>query len=179
MKQTDKLFSFWSALCICLLLSLPLRAQVPATLNATLDDYKYPYEVKYLPVSVEGEQYKMDYMDVPPARKVANPPAVLLLHGKNFFGAYWGQTIKFLSEKRLPGYCAGPDWLWEVREAGDILFLSPVGGEYKTAFTAPGCTAGGGGGALDGRHAGYAFCAAVPGNDNEAGAGEPDWAGRL
>ncbi|MFD3001574.1 alpha/beta fold hydrolase [Pontibacter toksunensis] len=98
MKQTDKLFRFWNALSICLLLSLPLQAQVPATLNATLDEYKYPYEVKYLPVSVEGEQYRMAYMDVPPAKKVPNPPAVMLLHGKNFFGAYWGQTIKYLSE---------------------------------------------------------------------------------
>ncbi|WP_246000827.1 alpha/beta fold hydrolase [Pontibacter diazotrophicus] len=98
MEKMNKTIRSISALCVCWLLCLPLMAQVPATLNATMDGYDYPYEVKHLPVSVEGEQYEMAYMDVPPARQVQNPQAVMLLHGKNFFGAYWGQTIKFLAD---------------------------------------------------------------------------------
>lgn len=72
--------------------------QVPASLNATLDGYKYPYEVKYFEAEVEGQKYKMAYMDVAPAKQMQNPQAVLLLHGKNFMGAYWRQTIQFLSD---------------------------------------------------------------------------------
>lgn len=90
-----------SVLLLLLMSSLRVHAQtqqVPETLNATLDSYNYPYEVKYLPVNMEGDKYRMAYMDVAPARQGQNPQAVLLLHGKNFFGAYWGQTIKFLSE---------------------------------------------------------------------------------
>lgn len=85
---------------LSLLLALPLlaQAQQKTVYNATLDGYTYPYEVQYFPVQVEGEKYKMAYMDVAPAKKVQNPQTVMLLHGKNFLGAYWGQTIKFLSE---------------------------------------------------------------------------------
>ncbi|GHA78839.1 alpha/beta fold hydrolase [Pontibacter akesuensis] len=85
-------------LLLTCLLCLSAQAQIPKTLNATLDGYKYPYEVKYFEAEVEGEKYKMAYMDVAPTRQVQNPQTVLLLHGKNFFGAYWGQTIKFLTE---------------------------------------------------------------------------------
>ena len=75
-----------------------LLAQVPATLNATLEGYKYPYEVKYLNLTLEGQPVKMAYMDVAASNGSSNAPAVMLLHGKNFFGAYWRQTIDFLSK---------------------------------------------------------------------------------
>ncbi|WP_276497285.1 alpha/beta fold hydrolase [Pontibacter litorisediminis] len=86
---------------ICLLLSLgytQAQQQVPSSLNATLDGYKYPFEVKYYDVAVEGQTYKMAYMDVAPAKQVQNPPVVLLLHGKNFMGAYWRETIRRLAD---------------------------------------------------------------------------------
>lgn len=73
-------------------------AQVPNTLNATLDGYKYPHAVQYFDVTVEGVTYKMAYMDVAPKNKAAQAPAVLLLHGKNFMGAYWRETIDFLTD---------------------------------------------------------------------------------
>lgn len=66
--------------------------------NATLDAYKYPYPVKHFEVSIEGQSYKMAYMDVAPEKKVQNPQTVLLLHGKNFIGAYWVATIKYLTK---------------------------------------------------------------------------------
>jgi pimeloyl-ACP methyl ester carboxylesterase len=37
-------------------------------------------------------------MDVQPAKN-PNGRTVVLLHGKNFWGAYWGDTIKFLTER--------------------------------------------------------------------------------
>ncbi|PRY11210.1 pimeloyl-ACP methyl ester carboxylesterase [Pontibacter ummariensis] len=85
----------WVLLCLC----LGVQAQVPKTLNATLEGYAYPYEVKFFPVSVEGEKYRMAYMDVQPTGQVQNPQTVVLLHGKNFLGAYWEETIRFLTNK--------------------------------------------------------------------------------
>ena len=71
-------------------------AQLQPTLNATLDGYEYPFPVKILPLKLEGQSLRMAYMDVPATAK-ANGRTVVLLHGKNFFGAYWRETIKTLS----------------------------------------------------------------------------------
>jgi len=85
---------FFFALC-CLLLTTAASAQ-PAVLNATLDGYEYPYPVKVLPLTLERQTLRMAYMDVPAAGK-ANGRTAVLLHGKNFFGAYWRETIKTLT----------------------------------------------------------------------------------
>ena len=68
----------------------------PASLNATLDGYEYPFPVRQLPLKLEGQTLRMAYMDVPASAK-ANGRTVVLLHGKNFFGAYWRETIKALT----------------------------------------------------------------------------------
>ena len=73
------------------------NSQVPATLNITLDGYEYPYPVKYLPLKLEHQALRMAYMDVPASGK-ANGRTVILLHGKNFFGAYWRGTIQALTK---------------------------------------------------------------------------------
>ncbi|QDA62278.1 alpha/beta fold hydrolase [Hymenobacter jejuensis] len=73
-------------------------AQTPASLNATLDRYEYPFPVSFLPLKLEGQAIRMAYMDVP-ASGNANGRTVLLLHGKNFYGAYWRETIKQLTSK--------------------------------------------------------------------------------
>lgn len=92
------LYKICAVIMLLLLSDNFVQAQQQQTYNATLDGYDYPYEVKKLPVSVEGEKYQMAYMDVAPAKKAQNPQTVMLLHGKNFFGAYFGQTIKILSD---------------------------------------------------------------------------------
>ena len=71
-------------------------ATVPTMLNATLDGYAYPYPVRHLPLRLEGQRLQMAYMDVAPTAK-ANGRTVLLLHGKNFFGAYWRGTVQALT----------------------------------------------------------------------------------
>ncbi len=63
-------------------------------LDITLDNYQYPYEVSYLSLDVQRQKLKMAYMDVKPANY--NGENVLLLHGKNFNGAYWATTIRAL-----------------------------------------------------------------------------------
>ena len=65
-------------------------------LGTALEGFAYPYPVHYISLLVQNEHVRMAYMDVRPAR--ANGKTVLLLHGKNFFGAYWERTIRFLSE---------------------------------------------------------------------------------
>ncbi|GAA3927037.1 alpha/beta hydrolase [Hymenobacter algoricola] len=71
-------------------------AAQPNPLNATLDGYAYPFPVQVLPLKLEGQNLRMAYMDVPAAAK-ANGRTVVLLHGKNFFGAYWHETIRTLA----------------------------------------------------------------------------------
>lgn len=73
-----------------------VHAEELPPLSITLEGYPSPYPVAYLPLVIEGQDLKMAYMDVAP-QGVANGKVVVLLHGKNFFGAYWKDTVAFLS----------------------------------------------------------------------------------
>lgn len=66
------------------------------SLDATLSNYEYPFEVKYFNFKSQNQDLKMAYMDVLPQK--SNGKNVLLLHGKNFNGAYWKQTATELSK---------------------------------------------------------------------------------
>ncbi len=65
-------------------------------LDVNLQNYQYPYPVKFITLKIQGEDLRMAYMDVKPAN--ANGHTVMLLHGKNFNGAYWRQTANVLSD---------------------------------------------------------------------------------
>jgi len=64
-------------------------------LDAELTNYQYPFEVRFLNLNSQNDHLKMAYMDVKP--KTANGKTIMLLHGKNFNGAYWERTAKDLS----------------------------------------------------------------------------------
>ncbi|AZB08064.1 alpha/beta hydrolase [Chryseobacterium sp. G0162] len=66
-------------------------------LDAMLSEYQYPYEVHFKDLKSQDNNLKMAYMDVKPQK--GNGKTILLLHGKNFNGAYWERTAKDLSEK--------------------------------------------------------------------------------
>ncbi len=66
-------------------------------LDAELTNYQYPYTVHFLSFKSQNNDLKMAYMDVKP--KVSNGKAIVLLHGKNFNGAYWEKTARDLSDK--------------------------------------------------------------------------------
>lgn len=68
----------------------------PQGYDRALSGYAYPHEVKYLPLEVQDQHLRMAYMDVQPPKP--NGGVVLLLHGKNFSGAYWARTAARLSE---------------------------------------------------------------------------------
>lgn len=65
-----------------------------------LEEVAYPYPVRFYTLSVNSRAERMAYMDVAPASgATANAPTVVLLHGKNFWGAYWQETINVLSKQ--------------------------------------------------------------------------------
>ncbi|MDQ1802692.1 alpha/beta hydrolase [Chryseobacterium sp. CKR4-1] len=66
-------------------------------LDAMLTNYQYPFEVHFIALNTQNQHLKMAYMDVKP--KEPNGKVIMLLHGKNFNGAYWEQTAKDLSAK--------------------------------------------------------------------------------
>ncbi len=72
-------------------------AQQPSItpLDMDLTNYQYPYPVQFISLNIQGEALKMAYMDVKPSN--ANGHVVMLLHGKNFNGAYWRETAKILA----------------------------------------------------------------------------------
>ena len=62
-----------------------------------LEGFAYPYPVSLFPVSNDGEQLKMAYMDVG-ASGQPNGRTVVLLHGRNFPSSYWAPVIKTLAD---------------------------------------------------------------------------------
>jgi pimeloyl-ACP methyl ester carboxylesterase len=68
-------------------------------LGIALDELEYPYPVQFLPLQIEGRDVRMAFMDVPPRdQSAAARHTVLLLHSKNFWGAYWRDTIRVLTD---------------------------------------------------------------------------------
>jgi pimeloyl-ACP methyl ester carboxylesterase len=61
-----------------------------------LEGFPYPYPVNMLPLTNDGEQVRMAYMDVAPAQP--NGRTVVLLHGRNFPSSYWAPVIKTLTD---------------------------------------------------------------------------------
>jgi len=63
--------------------------------SITYDEVPYPYPVSYLPLTMYGQDVRMAYMDIPPAGP-PNGRVVVLLHGMNFGGFYFGGPIELL-----------------------------------------------------------------------------------
>src|SRR5216684_700768 len=61
-----------------------------------LEGFAYPYPVSLLPLTNDGEQVRMAYMDVTPAQP--NGRIVVLLHGRNFPSSYWAPVIRTLTD---------------------------------------------------------------------------------
>lgn len=85
---------------LAVLCATAAAAQQPALepLGISLEGYPYPHPVQFLPLTLEGQDVRMAYMDVKPTAK-ANGRTLLLLHGKNFFGGYWASTIQVLTAR--------------------------------------------------------------------------------
>lgn len=81
---------------ILLVLPLLISAQNSKLQNLDVDlsTVKYPFDVHFLNLHVQEQDLKMAYMDIQPSKP--NHKCVVLLHGKNFNGAYWETTIREL-----------------------------------------------------------------------------------
>jgi pimeloyl-ACP methyl ester carboxylesterase len=81
----------------------------------------YPHPVLYHSFNLEGQDVRMAYMDVRPSG-TANGKSVVLLHGMNFFGEAWTETIAILSKE---GYrVIVPDQIGYGRSSKPILHYS-------------------------------------------------------
>lgn len=78
-----------------LLLFMLFSSAAFAQQDILLSTYIYPYPVNFLELNSQHQQLKMAYMDIKPQQP--NGKVVVLLHGKNFNGAYWKTTIQALT----------------------------------------------------------------------------------
>jgi pimeloyl-ACP methyl ester carboxylesterase len=95
---------------VVLLIALGSAFLVPATISAqsaaaavaapadikpgsiTCEDVPYPYPSNYLPLTLYGQDVRMAFMDVAPLGQ-PNGHTVVLFHGNNFAGFYFGNVI--------------------------------------------------------------------------------------
>src|SRR6478752_2433964 len=63
--------------------------------SITCEDVPYPFPTSYLPLTLYGQDVRIAFMDVAPAA-AANGHTVVLLHGNNFAGFYFGGPIDAL-----------------------------------------------------------------------------------
>jgi pimeloyl-ACP methyl ester carboxylesterase len=67
-----------------------------ATYGPELEGFAYPHPLRHYSFSSQGSNMQMAYMDVAPTG-AANGKTAVLMHGKNFCGATWEQSIAVLS----------------------------------------------------------------------------------
>src|SRR5262249_39422790 len=66
--------------------------------SITCEDFPYPYPISYLPLTLYGQDVRIAFMDVPPLGS-PNGHTVVLLHGNNFAGFYFGGPIDALRKE--------------------------------------------------------------------------------
>jgi pimeloyl-ACP methyl ester carboxylesterase len=98
MKRACLLFAFLSLVLACSHKTIETKATPsPQGLNAELTNYQYPFPVGFYKFSAQGQDLKMAYMDLKPAQTAQD--TIVLLHGKNFNGAYFAQLANALVVK--------------------------------------------------------------------------------
>jgi pimeloyl-ACP methyl ester carboxylesterase len=97
------------------------------SLGANLERFAYPYPLHWFETRAAGVPVRMAYMDVAPMG-TANGRVAILLHGKNFCAATWGDTAKTLAAR---GYrVIVPD------QIGFCKSSKPAGYQYSVAALA-------------------------------------------
>lgn len=82
---------------LTLSLFIPAQNNQLQKLDINLSNVDYPFEVHFLKLQIQNHNLQMAYMDV--RSSLPNLKNIVLLHGKNFNGAYWGTTIRALVDK--------------------------------------------------------------------------------
>lgn len=76
--------------------AVPAFAQTAPT-GANLERFDYPFPLRWFETRSQGANVKMAYMDIAPDG-TANGETAVLLHGKNFCAATWGETATALAK---------------------------------------------------------------------------------
>ncbi|MGN7437558.1 MAG: alpha/beta fold hydrolase [Alcanivorax sp.] len=92
-----KITQFFAVFLFFAVYSVQSSAQEHKKYGPHLEGFSYPYPASDYAFTSQGQNLKMGFMDVSPKLK-SNGKTVVLLHGKNFCGATWEQTIAFLSK---------------------------------------------------------------------------------
>ncbi|MGJ0192716.1 alpha/beta fold hydrolase [Pantoea sp. RRHST58] len=86
---------------LALFASITLFSAAPAVAaplyGEQLEGFRYPFPLERFNFSSQQQPLSMGYMDVKPTSH-ANGQTVVLLHGKNFCGATWEESIRALSQ---------------------------------------------------------------------------------
>lgn len=90
-----KIRNVFSLLLSGAVLTLHAQQEKPVPYDALLSEAQYPFPVHYKSINNQKQHLKMAYMDLKPEQP--NGETIVLLHGKNFNGAYWEETAKALS----------------------------------------------------------------------------------
>jgi pimeloyl-ACP methyl ester carboxylesterase len=69
-----------------------------ADLGPNLENYDYPWAVSQFEIDEPQGTVSMAYMDIAPTDDITDAPVAVLLHGKNFCGAYWQDTAQALAD---------------------------------------------------------------------------------
>ena len=86
--------------------------------SITCEDVPYPFPTSYLPLTLYGQDLRIAYMDVAPLGQ-PNGHTVVLLHGNNFAGFYFGGPIEAL---RKEGFrVIAPDQIGYGRSSKPII----------------------------------------------------------
>jgi pimeloyl-ACP methyl ester carboxylesterase len=94
-----------------------------SALGICLEEYEYPYPVRFLPLRNDLQPVAIAYMDIPPSTE-ANGKTVVLMHGKAFGCYYFGTVIEALTGA---GYrVVAPDQIgWGKSPKPDIHQITP------------------------------------------------------
>src|SRR3979409_1686950 len=110
-------------------LAVPIPTDVKPG-SITCEDVPYTYPVAYLPLTLYGQDLRSAFMDVPPLGQ-PNGHTVVLFHGNNFAGFYFGSTIDAL---RKEGFrVVAPDQIGYGRSSKPIIpynFMESVGNTH-------------------------------------------------
>jgi pimeloyl-ACP methyl ester carboxylesterase len=86
--------------------------------SITCEDVPYPFPVSYLPLTLYGQDLRIAFMDVAPAGQ-PNGHTVVLFHGNNFAGFYFGNVIEVL--RRAGFRVIAPDQIGYGRSSKPII----------------------------------------------------------
>ena len=73
----------------------PVSQGAQRSYGPRLEGFDYPFAVREYRTVAQGQSIEMAYMEVAPGKP--NGRTVVLLHGKNFCGATWGDTARVLA----------------------------------------------------------------------------------